>query len=96
MNNSDKHLINLSKPFRHIGNLCLDFGPLPNDKFLDVTKLKAFAGDKLNVAKMAIFLIDRAENTVGKGENAGYQHYLLPQCFLKLSSLGSLKVRIMS
>ena len=32
---------------------------------------------------------------VGKGENAGYQHFLLfSQCFPKLSSLGSLKVGI--
>ena len=45
--------------------------PSPNDKFLDVTKLKAFADGKLNVALMAIFLFDRTENTVGKGENAG-------------------------
>ena len=29
--------------------------PLPNEKTLDVTKLKAFADDKLNVAKMTIF-----------------------------------------
>ena len=69
------------------------FNPFPNHKFLDVTKLKAFADDKLNVAKMTIFLFDRAENTVGKGENAGYQHFLLfPVCFPKLFSLGSLKV----
>ena len=27
-------------------------------------------------------LLDREENTVGKGENAGYQHFLLfPLCF---------------
>ena len=71
------------------------FNPLSTDKFLDVTKLKAFAGDKLKFAKMTIFVFDRAENTVGKGENAGYQHFLLfPQCFPKPSSLGSLKVRI--
>ena len=42
-----------------------------------------------------IFLIDRTENTVGKGENAGHQHVLLfPECFLKTSSLGLLKVGI--
>ena len=35
-------------------------------------KFEAFADDKLNVAKMAIFLFDRTENTVGKGEDAGY------------------------
>ena len=42
--------------------------PLPNDKILDVTKLKALADDKLNVTKMKISLCDRAENTVGKGK----------------------------
>ena len=68
---------------------------LPKNKILDVTKLKAFAVDKLNVFEMMISLFDRVENTVGKGENAGYQHFLLfPQCFPKPSLLGSLKVGI--
>ena len=32
--------------------LCLQlFNPLPNDKILDLSKLKAFADDKLNVTK---------------------------------------------
>ena len=54
--------------------------------------MKAFADDKLNVDKMTISLYDRVESTVGKEENAGYQHFLLfPQCFPKPSSLGSLK-----
>ena len=57
--------------------------PLLNDKFLDVTKLKASADDKLKVAKITIFLFDRAENTVGKGENAGYQYFLLFPVFFK-------------
>ena len=44
---------------------------------------------------MTISLYDRLENTVGKGENAGNQHFLLfPQCFPKPSSLELLKVRI--
>ena len=31
-----------------------------------------------------ISISDREENIVGKGENAGYQHFLLfPQCFSK-------------
>ena len=35
------------------------------------------------------------ENIIGKGENAGYQHLLLfPQCFIKPSFSGSLKVWI--
>ena len=42
-----------------------------------MTKLKAFADDKLNVAGMEISLYDRVENTVGNGENAGYQPFLL-------------------
>ena len=70
-------------------------GSLPNDKILDMTKLKAFANNKLNVAIMMISLFNRVENTVGKGKNAGYQHFLLfQQCFQKPSSLGSLKVGI--
>ena len=37
-----------------------------------------------------IYVFDRAENIVEKGENAGYQHFLLfPQCFHKATSLGS-------
>ena len=36
------------------------------------------------------------ENIVGKGENAGHQHFLLfPQCFQNASFQGSLKVRIL-
>ena len=54
-------------------------------------KFKAIADDNSNVAKMVISLFDRAENIVGKGENAGYQHFLLfPQCFQKASFPGSL------
>ena len=60
-----------------------------------MTKLKAFAEDKSNVARMIISLLDRVENTVGKGENTGYQHFLLfLQCFLKPYALGALKVGI--
>ena len=66
------------------------FNSLPNDKFLDITKLKAFADGKLYFTSMTIPLFDRLKNAVRKGENAGYQHFLLfPQCFPKLSSLGS-------
>ena len=49
---------------------------------LDLSKLKAFA----DIAKMRIFLCDRLENFVEKGDNAGYHHFLLfQQCFQKLS-----------
>ena len=69
--------------------------PLPNDKILDVAKLKALAEDKLDGAKIVISLFDRVENTMVKGENAGIQHFLLfQQCFSKAFFLGSLKVGI--
>ena len=33
---------------------------------------------------MIISVFDKVENIVGKGENAGYQHFFLfPQCILK-------------
>ena len=46
-------------------------------KILALTKLKALADDKFNVAKMIISVFDRMKNIMGKGENAGYQHFLL-------------------
>ena len=62
---------------------------------MEVTKLKAFADDKLNIIKMAISLLDRVENSVGEGENAGFQQFLLfPPCLSKPSSLTLLKVGI--
>ena len=68
---------------------------LPNDNFLDWSKLKAFADTNLSFAEKLKFVLERVENIVGKGENAGYQHFLLfPQCFQKASFLGSLKVGI--
>ena len=66
--------------------------PLPNDKILDLTKLKAFTDYKLNVARMMISLLDTVGSTLGKGENAGYQQFLVfLQCFPKPSTYGSLK-----
>ena len=51
--------------------------------------------DKTNAAETFISLLDRVENIVGKGENAGYKHFLLfLQCFQKLFLSGSLKVGI--
>ena len=68
----------------------MSLNSLRNDKILNLSKLKALADDKINVAKMIIYVFDRAENIVEKGENAGYQHFLLfPQCFHKATSLGS-------
>ena len=71
------------------------FNSLQNGKFLDWFKLKALADDKLNFAEKLKFALERVENIVGKGENAGNQHFLLfPQCFQKASIEGPLKVGI--
>ena len=68
---------------------------LPNNKILDVTKLKAFADNKINVAQMMTSVFDRVENLVKKAENAGYQHFLLfPHIFKRLLVSRSLKVEI--
>ena len=56
---------------------------LPNDIFLDWSKLKAFADNKINVNKNLKFVLERIENIVGKGENAGYQHFLLSHYVFK-------------
>ena len=65
---------------------------LHNNKIFDQTKFKAFADDNFNVAQLLIFVFHRTENIVRKGENTGYQHFLLfPQCFQKASFSGSFK-----
>ena len=70
-----------------------EVNPFPNDKFLDWSKFKAFAEDEIIVTQKLKVVLGRVENIVGKGENAVYQHFLLfPQCFLKLSIPGVLKV----
>ena len=49
----------------------------PNDKILDQFNSKAFPDDILDVVQIMICVSDMVENIVGKGENAGYQHFLL-------------------
>ena len=41
-----------------------------------LTKLKAFASNKLNVAEMMIFVFDNEKNILGKWGNAGFSHYV--------------------
>ena len=55
--------------------------------------MKAFADDKLNVTQNIKIVFRRVENIVEKGENAGYQHFLLfPQCFQEAFSSGAPEV----
>ena len=71
------------------------FNSVQNENFLDLSKLKAFADDKINVTEKLKLLFISMENIVGKGKNAGYQHFLLfPQCFQQASFSRSLKVTI--
>ena len=51
--------------------------PLPHDKILDQTKLKAYSDDKLNVTKMIISIFDRVENNCGRRRNCLYKQFLL-------------------
>ena len=75
--------------------MLLSVNLLPKSKILDWPKLKAFAADKMNVIQKLKFVLNRVENIVGKGENAGDEHFLLfLHCFQEASSLGSLKVMI--
>ena len=69
--------------------------PLSNDKTLTLTKVNGFADDKINVTRKLKFVSGRIENIVGKGENAGHQHFLLfPPCFQKACVTEVLKVGI--
>ena len=54
---------------------------LPNDKFLDSSKLKAFADDKLNWSEKSNFR--RVENTGGKGQIAHNEQFVLFPVFSK-------------
>ena len=71
------------------------FNSLQSDKILDLSKLKAFEADKINATQTLKFHLGRVENVAVKGENSGYQHFLLfPQFLQKPSSFGLFKVKI--
>ena len=60
------------------------FNPFPNDKFLDLSKLKEFADDNLIFDEDSIKFSRDVETTEGKGEIAHKEHFLLfPQFFQK-------------
>ena len=60
------------------------FNPLPDNKILDSSKLKDFADDNFKFDRNGRKLSKPVENTVGKGEIARYEQFLLfPQCFQK-------------
>ena len=64
------------------------FNPLPDDKFLT----SKFADDNFKYDENGRKLSKRIENTVGKGEIARYEQFLLfPQCFQKACFPGASK-----
>ena len=58
--------------------------PLPDDKILDWSKLKQIADDNFEFDVNRRKFSQLVENTLGKGEIARYEQFLLfPQCFQK-------------
>ena len=58
--------------------------PFPKRQSLDSSKLKGFADNNFKFYENGRQLKDWVENTVGKGEIARYEQFLLfPQCFQK-------------
>ena len=55
-----------------------------------MSKFKTSTDDKFGMAEIMAFVFERAENIVGKGENAGYQHFLFYLSFQKASNPGLL------
>ena len=69
-----------------MGNIQALTNSLPNNKILDQSKLKAYVIHTIKITQKLIFVLGKIENIEGKGENAGYQHFLLfPRSFQKLS-----------
>ena len=68
------------------------FNPLPDNKILDWSKLKQFANDNFKFDENNRKFSKWVENTVGKGEIARYEQFLLsPQCFQKACFPGASK-----
>ena len=70
--------------------------PFISPQNFSLGKIERNCTRQFNLTERGHFFFDRIENFVGKGENAGYQHFLLfPKCFPKVSDTGSSKFVIM-
>ena len=68
---------------------------MKNCSYNPFTLSQRFADNKMKITESLKFDLERVENIVGNGENAGYQHFLhFPQCFQKAPFQGSSKVGI--
>ena len=70
----------------------MSFNPLPHNKVLAWSKLKQIEDDIFKFDENSRQFSKRVENTVGKGEIARYEQFLLfPQCFQKACFLEASK-----
>ena len=67
---------------RYIATTCIK--RFSKGQNFDVAKLKAFADNNLNIAKMMISPFDRVENAVEKGENVVTSIFSLAHSFSKV------------
>ena len=68
------------------------FKPFPKRQILNSSKFKQSAGDNFKFDKNSRKFPKRVENTVGKGEIAQYEQFLLyPLCFQKAYFQGASK-----
>ena len=66
--------------------------PITKRQILDSSKLKEFVDDEFKFDENGSKLTKQVENTVGKGEIARYEQFLLfPQCFQKACFPGASK-----
>ena len=88
-------------PFGELSAIFNKFEIVSTTSFsLELSELSFGRGFKpfcnINVNEKFKFILGGVKNIVGKGENAGYHHFLfLPKCFQKATFSGSLKVQIM-
>ena len=87
---SKVYYIGLKGDFTEVCFFC--FNPLPDDKFLDSSKLEEFADDNFKFDENRRKLSKQVEDTVEKGEIACYEQFLLfQQCFQKACFPGTSK-----
>ena len=76
----------------YVRALLFSVNPLPNDKIFDRSKLKESADDSFKFDENSRKFSKCIENTVGKGEIARYEQFLLfPQRFQKACFAGASK-----
>ena len=68
-----------------MGSVWLIDKPFPKRQILDSSEVREFADDNFKFDQNSRKLSEWVENTVGKGEIAHYEQFLLfPQCFRRL------------